>query len=157
MNSSRICTCVRSSLRARKSKLNLLQSYHGFARSVTQHRFLWNLSTASSIRARSNLNNRWSGFASEHRLAIYESIVRTAWADGIVTKDEQAILDDMSMYLGWNHIKLNLSKSKQEMMQSNQMPKTVHCTSKCSRWLGKMAKLIRMSRPCWIHSQTCSD
>ena len=36
----------------------------------------------------------------EHRLAIYDSIVRTAWADGIVTKDEQAILDDMSMYLG---------------------------------------------------------
>ncbi len=36
----------------------------------------------------------------DHRLAIYESIVRTAWADGVVTKDEQAILDDMSMYLG---------------------------------------------------------
>ena len=36
----------------------------------------------------------------EHRLAIYDSIVRTVWDDGVVTKDEQAILDDMSMYLG---------------------------------------------------------
>ena len=36
----------------------------------------------------------------DHRLAIYDSIVGTAWADGVVTKDEQAILDDMAMYLG---------------------------------------------------------
>ncbi len=36
----------------------------------------------------------------DHRLAIYDNIVRTAWEDGVVTKDEQAILDDMSMYLG---------------------------------------------------------
>jgi len=36
----------------------------------------------------------------EHRLGIYDNIVRTAWADGVVTKDEQAMLDDMAMYLG---------------------------------------------------------
>jgi len=36
----------------------------------------------------------------DHRLAIYDNIVRTAWQDGVVTKDEQAMLDDMSMYLG---------------------------------------------------------
>ncbi len=36
----------------------------------------------------------------EHRLAVYENIVRTAWMDGIVTKDEQAMLDDMAIYLG---------------------------------------------------------
>jgi len=36
----------------------------------------------------------------EHRLGIYENIVRTAWMDGIVTKDEQAMLDDMAIYLG---------------------------------------------------------
>ena len=36
----------------------------------------------------------------EHRLAVYDNIVRTAWSDGIVTKDEQAMLDDMAMYLG---------------------------------------------------------
>ena len=36
----------------------------------------------------------------DHRLAIYENIVRTAWNDGVVTKDEQAMLDDMAMYLG---------------------------------------------------------
>ena len=36
----------------------------------------------------------------DHRLAIYDNIVRTAWSDGVVTKDEQAMLDDMAMYLG---------------------------------------------------------
>ncbi len=36
----------------------------------------------------------------DHRLAIYDNIVRTAWSDGVVTKDEQARLDDMAMYLG---------------------------------------------------------
>jgi len=36
----------------------------------------------------------------DHRLAIYDNIVRTAWQDGIVTKDEQIMLDDMAMYLG---------------------------------------------------------
>jgi uncharacterized tellurite resistance protein B-like protein len=36
----------------------------------------------------------------DHRLAIYDNIVRTAWQDGVVTKDEQAMLDDMAMYLG---------------------------------------------------------
>ena len=36
----------------------------------------------------------------DHRLAIYDNIVRTAWLDGVVTKDEQAMLDDMAMYLG---------------------------------------------------------
>ena len=36
----------------------------------------------------------------EHRLAVYDNIVRTAWSDGVVTKDEQAMLDDMAMYLG---------------------------------------------------------
>lgn len=36
----------------------------------------------------------------ENRLGIYENIVRTAWLDGVVTKDEQAMLDDMSIYLG---------------------------------------------------------
>ena len=36
----------------------------------------------------------------DHRLALYDNIVRTAWSDGIVTKDEQAMLDDMAMYLG---------------------------------------------------------
>ena len=36
----------------------------------------------------------------DHRLAIYDNVVRSAWADGVVTKDEQSILDDMSMYLG---------------------------------------------------------
>lgn len=36
----------------------------------------------------------------EHRLGIYENIVRTAWMDGVVTKDEQAMLDDMAIYLG---------------------------------------------------------
>ena len=36
----------------------------------------------------------------DHRLAVYDNIVRTAWSDGVVTKDEQAMLDDMAMYLG---------------------------------------------------------
>lgn len=36
----------------------------------------------------------------DHRLGIYDNIVRTAWNDGIVTKDEQAMLDDMAIYLG---------------------------------------------------------
>ena len=36
----------------------------------------------------------------DHRLAIYDNIVRTAWQDGIVTKDEQIMLEDMAMYLG---------------------------------------------------------
>lgn len=36
----------------------------------------------------------------DQRLGIYENIVRTAWADGIVTTDEQIMLDDMAMYLG---------------------------------------------------------
>jgi len=36
----------------------------------------------------------------DHRLGIYDNIVRTAWSDGVVTKDEQAMLDDMAMYLG---------------------------------------------------------
>jgi len=36
----------------------------------------------------------------DHRLAIYDNIVRTAWQDGVVTKDEQAMLHDMAMYLG---------------------------------------------------------
>jgi uncharacterized tellurite resistance protein B-like protein len=36
----------------------------------------------------------------DHRLAIYDNIVRTAWQDGVVTKDEQAMLDDMAIYLG---------------------------------------------------------
>ena len=36
----------------------------------------------------------------DHRLAIYDNIVRTAWQDGIVTKDEQTMLEDMAMYLG---------------------------------------------------------
>ncbi|MEE2811535.1 MAG: hypothetical protein VX627_00690 [Candidatus Thermoplasmatota archaeon] len=36
----------------------------------------------------------------EHRLGVYENIVRTAWMDGVVTKDEQAMLDDMAIYLG---------------------------------------------------------
>ena len=36
----------------------------------------------------------------DHRLAVYDNIVRTAWSDGVVTKDEQAMLDDLAMYLG---------------------------------------------------------
>jgi tellurite resistance protein/DNA-binding MarR family transcriptional regulator len=36
----------------------------------------------------------------ENRLGIYESIARTAWLDGVVTVDEQAMLDDMALYLG---------------------------------------------------------
>lgn len=36
----------------------------------------------------------------KHRLGVYENIVRTAWFDGIVTIDEQAMLDDMALYLG---------------------------------------------------------
>jgi uncharacterized tellurite resistance protein B-like protein/DNA-binding MarR family transcriptional regulator len=36
----------------------------------------------------------------DQRLGIYENIARTAWADGIVTMDEQAMLDDMALYLG---------------------------------------------------------
>lgn len=36
----------------------------------------------------------------ENRLGIYENIARTAWMDGVVTVDEQAMLDDMALYLG---------------------------------------------------------
>ena len=36
----------------------------------------------------------------DQRLSIYENIVHTAWADGVVTHDEQAMLDDMALYLG---------------------------------------------------------
>ncbi|MBN17305.1 MAG: hypothetical protein CMB37_04005 [Euryarchaeota archaeon] len=36
----------------------------------------------------------------DYRLGIYDNIVRSAWADGVVTKDEQSMLDDMAMYLG---------------------------------------------------------
>lgn len=36
----------------------------------------------------------------DQRLGVYENIVRSAWADGIVTHDEQVMLDDMALYLG---------------------------------------------------------
>ena len=36
----------------------------------------------------------------DHRLGVYDNIVRTAWSDGVVTKDEQVMLDDMAIYLG---------------------------------------------------------
>ncbi|MDP6899441.1 MAG: hypothetical protein QGF94_01215 [Candidatus Thalassarchaeaceae archaeon] len=36
----------------------------------------------------------------DQRLGVYENIVRSAWADGIVTNDEQVMLDDMALYLG---------------------------------------------------------
>jgi len=36
----------------------------------------------------------------ENRLGIYENIAQTAWMDGVVTVDEQAMLDDMALYLG---------------------------------------------------------